>query len=220
MNQLFSNRIDAGQQLAGQLMEYANRDDVVVLALPRGGVPVAYEVAKTLHVPLDVFLVRKLGVPGQKELAMGAIASGDVTVFNDEIVGSLQISQSEIDEVIKEQQAILQAREKLYLGDRNPINISGRVVILVDDGIATGATVRVAIKAIKKIKCKKIIVATPVAPPDTIGKLRSLVDEVVCLQMPTPFFAIGGWYEDFAQTTDEEVVLLLSKANRLKNKGE
>lgn len=212
MDSLFVDRTDAGKQLANALKSYSGQSDIIILALPRGGVPVAYPIAKALKSPLDVFLVRKLGVPRQEELAMGAIASNNVMILNDEIINQLGISQSQIDEVIKKEKSVLEERQNKYTGDRAPIEIENKTVILVDDGIATGSTIRAAIKAIKKLNCKKIVVAVPVAPPDTIEKIRDEVDEMICLKMPYPFFAIGGWYENFGQTSDEEVITLLQKS--------
>lgn len=212
MDRLFIDRTDAGKQLANALKSYSEEKNTLVLALPRGGVPVAYPIAKTLKAPLDVFLVRKLGVPGHEELAMGAIASGDVMILNQDIIEELNIPSFKIDEVIAKEKLNLKERQKKYIGDRAPASLENKTIILVDDGIATGSTIRAAIKAIKKLNCKKIIIAVPVAPPDTIENLRSEVDEIVCLQMPYPFFAIGGWYENFDQTSDDEVITLLEKS--------
>ncbi len=208
----FQNRTEAGRQLATQLVSYANRSDVLVLGLPRGGVPVAYEVAKTLHAPLDICLVRKLGVPAHKELAMGAIASGGVRILNYDIVSWLGISGKTIDEVAARELKELQRRDRAYRGDRPQPDIRDRTVILVDDGIATGATIRAAIAVIKSQQPARLIVATPVAPPSTCKELKTEVDEVVCLMAPELFYAIGLWYEDFSQTTDEEVRELLARS--------
>lgn len=220
MYQLFRDRLDAGERLAKQLEKYTNDKDVIVLALPRGGVPVGYVVAKALGVPLDVFLVRKLGLPGQEELAMGAIASGGVRVFNEGIIRNLRPSHQEIDAVITREQAVLNKRDSLYRGDRPPLDLNGRIVILIDDGIATGATIRAAIKAIQQMGCQKLIVATPLAPSSTIKDLEKEVDEIICLETPEPFFAIGSWYNDFSQTTDAEVQRLLAYANQFNQNGE
>jgi putative phosphoribosyl transferase len=192
-------------------MSYADRSDVLVLGLPRGGVPVAYEVAKALHAPLDICLVRKLGVPAHKELAMGAIASGGVRVLNYEVVSWLRISGKTIDEVAARELKELQRRDRAYRGDRPQPEIHDHTVILVDDGIATGATIRAAIAVIKSQHPARLIVATPVAPPSTCEELKAEVDEVVCLMTPELFYAIGLWYEDFSQTTDDEVRDLLAK---------
>lgn len=220
MFKLLKDRKEAGQLLAKKLTEYKNQLDAIVLALPRGGVPVAFQIAQALDLPLDVFVVRKLGVPGQEELAMGAIASGGVTVYNEEIVRMMAISSELIAAVKTDEQAILNYREKLFRDDRPPPDIKNKIVILVDDGVATGATIRAAIKALKKLQCKKIIVAVPIAPPDTYEQLKREVDEVICLEMPYPFYAIGSWYENFNQTLDEEVRELLSKAEKFGKKPE
>lgn len=209
---IFKDRIEAGDLLAEQLLKYKDKRGVVVLALPRGGVPIGFQVAKALNVPLDIFLVRKLGVPFQEELAMGAIASGGVVVFNDDILRMINISSDVIEEVKRQELAVLNHREKLYRGDRPIPDIKDKTIILIDDGIATGATIRAAIQALKKLQSKKIVVATPVAPLDTCELLRGEVDEVVCLEMPYPFYAIGNWYQDFSQTSDEEVQELLDRS--------
>lgn len=209
---LFQNRKAAGQFLAKELVAYANRQDVLVLALPRGGVPVAFEVAKALNAPLDVFVVRKLGVPEQQELAMGAIASGGVRVLNENIVRSLDISEAAINQVVAKEQQELERRESLYRGDRPVPTLHGRTVILVDDGLATGATMRAALGALQQQKPAKIIVAVPVSASETCQEFQSKVDEVVCAATPNPFYSVGLWYEDFPQTTDEEVRVLLELA--------
>ena len=180
-----------------------------MLALPRGGVPVGYEIAKALQLPFDVFLVRKLGVPGEEELALGAIAMNDVEILNEDIVQQLQISRAAIDAVKQREQKILEQRNILYRGHRKPPTLTGRTVILVDDGIATGATIWAAVTALRQLGCKQLIIATPVAPESTYQKLKKEVDEVICLEMPEPFFAIGNWYHDFSQTSDAEVQALL-----------
>ena len=207
--QRFRNRTDAGRQLAAKLAAYANRPDVLVLALPRGGVPVGYEVARALGAPLDVFVVRKLGVPRYEELAMGAVATGGVRVLNDEIVRGLGISEREIDAAVGRELQELARRERLYRGDRPPPDVAGRTVIVVDDGLATGATMRAAIRALRQQEPRRIVVAVPTASPDTCEALKAEADDVVCAMTPEPFFAVGHWYEDFTQTTDDEVRDLL-----------
>jgi predicted phosphoribosyltransferase len=210
--QRFRNRTDAGRQLAEKLAAYADRPDVLVLALPRGGVPVGYEVARALGAPFDVFLVRKLGVPGYEELAMGAVATGGVRVLNDEIVRGLGISEHEIDAVVARELQELARRERLYRGDRPSPDVAARTVILVDDGLATGATMRAAIEAVRQQQPARIVVAAvPTASPDTCEGLKAEADEVICVMTPEPFFAVGHWYEDFTQTTDDEVHELLAR---------
>lgn len=215
----FANRISAGRALAKKLSHYANRSDVVVLALPRGGVPVAYEVAHALGAPLDVFLVRKLGVPGYEELAMGAIATGNVRVLNEDLVNDLRISDDWIDQVATREQRELERREKLYRGVSAPLNVSGRTVILVDDGLATGSTMRAAVKALKQLGPAKIVVAAPVAAIETCESFNNELDATcVCVMSPVPFDGVGRWYQDFSQTTDEEVCLLLKHAKEPSHK--
>lgn len=209
---LFQDRSEAGRQLAARLAGYANRTDVLVLALPRGGVPVAFEVAVALDVPLDVFLVRKLGVPGQPELAMGAIASGGVCVINDDVVDYLKIPDAVIEAVAAEELLELQRRERAYRGDRRLPSLGGNTAILVDDGLATGSTMRAAVVAARKQRPAWIVVAVPVAPVSTLRELRAEADEIVCLARPEPFRAVGGCYRSFPQTTDEEVRDLLEKS--------
>ncbi len=209
----FRDRAEAGRTLAGRLSEYADRDDVVVLALPRGGVPVAYEVARALGAPLDVFLVRKLGVPGHAELAMGAIASGGTRVLNEEIVAGLGISPELIDAVAARESVELSRRERAYRGDRPPIDVRNRIVILIDDGLATGATMRAAAAGLRRAGPREIVVAVPLASRETCEAFRAEVDVVVCASTPEPFYAVGLWYEDFAQTTDAEVRDLLARAS-------
>jgi putative phosphoribosyl transferase len=205
----FSNRQEAGQEVAQQLQSYAQRQDVLVLGLPRGGVPVAAEVARVLQVPLDICLVRKLGVPGHKELAMGAISAGGVRVLNQEIIAGLGISEQMIEEVEAQELQELQRRDRAYRGDRPPPDLRDRTVIVVDDGLATGSTMKAAIALIKSQQPSRLVVAVPVAPPDVCDALKAEVDEVACLLTPEPFYAIGLWYENFAQTTDDTVKALL-----------
>lgn len=208
----FRDRRDAGRRLAALLSAYANRSDVLVLALPRGGVPVAFEVARALDAPLDVFLVRKLGVPGHEELAMGAIASGGVGVLNDELVRDLNLPAHVVAAVTAREQQELARRERLYRGDRPRPEVHGRTVILVDDGLATGATMSAAIKALRQQRPDRIVVAVPVAAPESCAALREEADDIVCAITPEPFYAVGLWYADFSQTTDEEVRDLLAQA--------
>jgi putative phosphoribosyl transferase len=212
---IFRDRTDAGKQLAARLAKYANRSDVLVLALPRGGVPVAYEVAKQIGAPLDVFLVRKLGVPGYEELAMGAIASGGVRVINEEVVRQLDIPGELMDAVAAEEQRELERRERAYRDDRPPPDVKGRTVILIDDGLATGSTMRAAAAALRKQGPARIVIAVPVAAAQTCDEFREEVDEILCAVTPEPFRGVGLWYQDFSQTTDEEVRELLEKARKL-----
>jgi putative phosphoribosyl transferase len=211
----FRNRTEAGQILATTLREYANRDDVVVLALPRGGVPVGFEVAKALHAPLDVFVVRKLGLPGQEELAMGAIASGGARVLNRELIRALRIPEQVLDQVAREEQRELERREREYRDGRSPIDVRGKTVILVDDGLATGSSMRAAVVALKQKEPAQVVVAVPVAPADSCQELQSVAERVVCAVTPQPFLGVGQWYEDFSQTSDEEVRELLRQAGDL-----
>jgi len=206
---LFPDRADAGRQLAAKLAAYADRSDVLVLALPRGGVPVAFEVARALHAPLDVFLVRKLGVPGHRELAMGAIASGGVRVLNDEAVRALGIPEESINAVAAEEERELKRRERFYRGDRPGPAVRGRTVILIDDGLATGTTMRAAVAALRQQGPARIVVAVPVGARETCAELQAEADEIICARTPEPFCAVGYWYEDFSQTTDEQVRDLL-----------
>lgn len=212
MNSRFHDRIEAGRLLATRLMEYANRPDVLVLALPRGGVPVGYEIAQALNVPLDICLVRKLGAPGQKELAMGAIAPGGIMVLNNEVLRNLQISRQMLLQVATQEKQELERRAQVYRGDRPLPQVRDRVIILVDDGIATSSTLRAAIALLQQQHPQKIVVAAPVAPATVCQSLQRLVQEIVCLSMPEPLSSIGMWYQDFSQTTDEEVCHLLSLA--------
>ena len=206
----YANRREAGKELAARLAEFAGRHDVVVLALPRGGVPVAAEIADALPAPLDIFLVRKLGLPGNSELAMGAIASGGVRVLNDDVVRMYGVPDRTIDEVAREESAELARREREYRQGRALVDVSGRVVILVDDGLATGSTMKAAVAALRQLGPARLVVAAPVGSPSTCEDLRALADEVVCARTPANFSAVGEWYDDFSQTTDEEVRQLLT----------
>lgn len=210
----FLDRTEAGKLLADQLRKYANRFDVIVLALPRGGVPVGFEIAQALKAPLDVFLVRKLGVPGHEELAMGAIAMGNIRVLNDNVLRSLSISKEDIEAVAQEEQQELERRNKRYRPGKLPLDVKNKIVILVDDGLATGATMKAAVMAIKKMQPAKIIIAVPVAAQDAYRQFKGLVEEIVCLLTPPMFYSISQWYESFPQTSDEEVLELLALANQ------
>ena len=211
---MFRDRTDAGRQLAEKLRHYAGRDDVVVLALPRGGVPVGSEVAQALGAPLDVFLVRKVGLPGHEELAMGAIASGGVRVVNDDVVRTWDVSGEVFDAAAAEEERELARRERAYRDDRPPPAVAGKVAVLVDDGLATGSTMRAAVAAVRKLGPARVVVAVPVGAPTTCGEFAAVADEVVCAAEPRQFFAVGQWYEDFGQTTDDEVRDLLAAARR------
>ncbi|MEH1836985.1 MAG: phosphoribosyltransferase [Nostoc sp.] len=211
---LFKDRRFAGQVLAKELAVYANRPNVLVLGLPRGGVPVAFEVAKALNAPLDILVVRKLGVPNQEELAMGAIASGGVRIVNKYIISLVKISDEVIARVAMQEERELKRREQLYRGNRPLKNLQGRTVILVDDGLATGATMSAAVVAVRKQQPTQIVIAVPVAAPETCQELETKVDKIACVSTPSPFYSVGLWYEDFPQTTDEEVRDLLAKAAR------
>jgi predicted phosphoribosyltransferase len=217
---LFSNRIDAGQKLADRLSKYAGNKDLLVLALPRGGVPVAFEVAKKLGAQLDVFIVRKLGVPGHEEFAMGAIASGGIRVLNMDVVRSLGITDDTIAAVAAAEQVELERREQLYRKGKPEPHIVGRTVILVDDGLATGATMNAAVKAVRTQKPAHLIVAVPTAAKDTCEGFAEEVDEAICLTTPEPFYGVGAWYVDFSQTSDKEVCNLLEEAAGMKQKEE
>jgi putative phosphoribosyl transferase len=210
----FKDRSDAGHALARKLGHYRGNSNVVVLALPRGGVPVGFEVADFLDAPLDVFLVRKLGVPGHEELALGAIASGGVRVLNQDVLYMTRIDEQGIDAIAEREQQELERREKEYRDDRPAAEIRGRIVILVDDGLATGATMLAAARAIRKLRPQRLVVAVPVSSPEACDNFRREVDEIVCAETPRPFQAVGLWYEDFSQTSDEEVRDLLSRAVR------
>jgi predicted phosphoribosyltransferase len=211
---LFKDRRDAGRKLAEKLSAYADRPDVVVLALPRGGVPVAHEVSMALNAPMDIFLVRKLGLPGHEELAIGAIASGGIRVLNEEIIRTLGVDRNVIDMVARQEQQELERREQKYRGDRSPIDVTGKTVILVDDGLATGASMRAAVAGLRTQDPAWIVAAVPTAAPETCQAFESEVDEMICATTPQPFYGVSRWYEDFSQTTDLEVRLLLQEANR------
>ena len=213
MMRRFSDRREAGDVLAKKLGEFANRSDVIVLALPRGGVPVGYEVATTLKAPLEVFVVRKLGVPWHEELAMGALASGGVRFLDESLIKAAGVSESEIERVTAREQRELERREVLYRGDRTFPSLEGKTAILVDDGLATGSTMRAAVSALRLEKPARIVVAVPVAARETCEVFRNIADEIVCAMTPDPFNAVGLWYEDFSQTSDEEVHELLAAAS-------
>ena len=214
MERAFANRSEAGRLLAEKLEKYANRNDVIVLGLPRGGVPVAYEVAKHLHVPLDVFIVRKLGVPGFEELAAGAIASGSVRVLNEDVMRAIPYGDAAIEAVTAKETAELQRREQIYREGRPAPELRGNIVMLVDDGLATGATMRAAVKALHQSGAAKIVVAVPVGPPDTCREIAQEADETICLSTPEFFQAVGQYYEDFSQTSDDDVRKLLTRAEQ------
>lgn len=210
----FKDRTDAGRELAGRLKRYRGDPSAVVLALPRGGVPVGFEVAVALEVPLDVFLVRKLGVPGHEELALGAIASGGVRVLNHDVLYMTGIDEQGIDAIVEKEQQELERREQAYRAGKGAVEIEGRTVILVDDGLATGASMLAAARAVRKLRPRRLIIAVPVAAAETCEQFRREADEIVCAETPTPFQAVGLWYDDFSQTTDEEVRHLLARAAR------
>ena len=211
MGSLLRDRPEAGKRLARELMRYATRSDVLVLALPRGGVPVGFEVARALGVPLDVFVVRKLGMPFHEELAMGAIASGGAQLLNEEVIQTYAISEDEIDRVIESETRELERRERLYRGDRPFPTLKDRIVILVDDGLATGSTMRAAVMALREEAPARIVVAIPVGAKDTCQEFQDVADEIVCLQTPEPFDSVGLWYQNFSQTSDREVHDLLAR---------
>jgi putative phosphoribosyl transferase len=213
---IFRNRQQAGQLLASRLEKYANREDVIVLGVPRGGVPVAFEVAKALNLPLDIFVLRKLGVPGREELAFGAVGSGGVRVLNPNTVEQFRISDVDIAAVTRAEWQELKRREEMYRGDRSPLEVRGRTVILVDDGIATGSSVLAAIHALRQMRPAAIVVGTPVAPPNTVSRLQHEVNELVCVEMPHSFYGVGQFYVDFSQVSDEEVNELLERAFQLR----
>jgi putative phosphoribosyl transferase len=209
---IYRDRSDAGRTLATRLSRFKDRNDVLVLALPRGGVPVAFAVAQALRVPLDIFLVRKLGVPGHEELAMGAIASGDVRVLNDEVIDYLRIPSRVIDYVARSELLELKRRELEYRGGRPTPDVSRKTVIVIDDGLATGSTIRAAAQALRQQNPARIVVAVPVSAPQSCDEYRIGVDEIICAFTPEPFHGVGEWYDDFSQTTDEEVRTLLEQA--------
>lgn len=211
---IFKDRRDAGRKLAQYLTQYGNRPDVVILALPRGGVPVAFEVARALNAPLDIFLVRKLGLPGHEELAMGAIASGGLRVLNEDIVGALNIPDAVVEAVARRERAELERRERAYRGGRPPLDVRGKTVILVDDGLATGSSMRAAVAGLRAQQPAQVVVAVPTAAPETCEAFENEVDDVVCAVTPQPFFSVGTWYDDFSQTSDEEVRRLLEEASQ------
>jgi predicted phosphoribosyltransferase len=217
---IYRNRAEAGKYLATKLATYADRDDVLVLALPRGGVPVAYEVAKELAAPLDVFLVRKLGVPGHEELAMGAIATGGVRVLNDDVVDYLEISDDVIDAFTAIELEEMERRERVYRGDRPEPDVRGKTVILIDDGLATGSTMRAAVTALRQLNPARIVVAVPVSAPETCDEYRMGADEIICAVTPKRFYGVGRWYLDFSQTTDEEVRELLELSRSQQNEDQ
>lgn len=210
---VFQDRYDAGRRLADQLIQYQNDPSTLVLALPRGGVPVAYEVSKKLQLPLDIFIVRKLGVPFHEELAMGAIASGNSVFLNEEIISNLSITQNTIQQVIEKEKTELERREKKYREGRPFPSIAGKKIILIDDGIATGASIYSAIIALKRLSPQKIIIGIPIAPEETITELKHLVDEMVCIYPAPIFYGVGQFYKDFSQTTDEEVMQLITQSS-------
>jgi predicted phosphoribosyltransferase len=209
---VFRDRREAGRGLGAKLASYSDRSDVVVLGIPRGGVPVAFEVAAALDAPLDVFLVRKLGAPRQEELAMGAIASGGVRILNPSVIESMRISPEEIERVAQREEKELRRRELSYRGERPPLDLDGRIAILVDDGLATGSSMRAAVGAVRKLRPARIVVAVPVAPPTTAREMRRIVDDLVCVATPEPFYSVGRFYESFDQTTDAEVRELLRRS--------
>lgn len=211
---IFANRKEAGQKLALRLGKYANRGDVIVLGAPRGGIPVAFEIATDLRAPLDVFVLRKLGVPGREELGFGAIASGGVRILNRDIVEGLGITGLDIERVTRTEKQELERRERAYRGGKAPLEVSGLSVILVDDGVATGSTMKAAIRALRQMEPARIVIAVPVAPPATCNQLQFEADELVCLEMPQSFYGVGQFYADFSQVSDEEVKELLDTASQ------
>jgi putative phosphoribosyl transferase len=211
----FADRSSAGQQLAEELSTYTEQKDLVVLGLPRGGVPVAFEIAKALEAPLDVFVVRKLGVPSNPELAMGAIASGGIRVLNRDVVNRLGISEEDIERVAEQEREELERREEAYRGARPEVEMENKIVILVDDGLATGATMRAAVNALRERDPERIVVAVPTAPAETCAEFEDVADEIICLTTPRPFFGVGGSYRDFSQTSNDQVRRLLNQADEL-----
>jgi predicted phosphoribosyltransferase len=212
MTRRFNDRYEAGRVLAGLLSRYAGRPDLLVLALPRGGVPVGYEIATALGAPLDIFVVRKLGLPWHEELAMGALASGGVRLLNEDVIRMYGVSRQDVERITAAEQAELERRERRYRGDRPFPDLHGKTVILVDDGLATGSTMRAAVEALRQEGPAQIVVAVPVSAPETCDAFRDVADDIVCAVTPEPFYAVGLWYEDFSQTTDEEVHDLLERA--------
>jgi predicted phosphoribosyltransferase len=210
----FKDRRDAGRILAQDLSAYAGRSDVIVVALPRGGVPVAYEVALALSTPLDIFLVRKLGLPGHEELAVGAIASGGIRVLNEDIIHALYVPEEMINNVARHELRELQRREQLYRGERPALDVHDKTVILIDDGLATGASMRAAVAGLRAQQPARIVIAVPAAAPETCNAFEFKVDEIICSITPEPFLGVGRWYEDFSQITDEQVRALLDEATR------
>lgn len=213
MDSKYENRSQAGKILAERLKAFADNPNVIVLALPRGGVPVAYEVASALHVPLDVWVVRKLGVPGHEELAMGATAPGGIRVLNHDVLRALRISRATTDEVTRREQQEIERREHIYRSDRPGLRIKGKIILLIDDGLATGATMRVAVRSLRQLHPARIVVAVPTAAPSTSDEIRADADDVVCPMTPGTFGAVGLWYEEFPQVTDGEVIDLLLRAS-------
>jgi len=211
---IFRNRQEAGQRLALRLGKYANREDVIVLGVPRGGVPVAFEVATVLNLPLDIFVLRKLGVPGHEEFAFGAIGSGGVRVLDRQVVESLGLSDLVIDIVTQAEKAELARREQIYRGGRPPLDVRGKIVILVDDGIATGSSLRAGVRALQQMQPAAIVIAAPAAPGSTVNRLNRDVEEVVCVEIPEEFYGVGQFYQDFSQVSDEEVNELLNRSSR------
>lgn len=207
----FKNRTEAGKQLAEKLKHYQNHPNALVLALPRGGVPVAWEVVRALHLPLDLFLVRKLGMPGHEELALGAIATGGVRVLNQALIQSLHFTERELDTIAQAEQQELERRQWAYRGSRPLPKIRGQIILLIDDGLATGASMRVAVLALRRQQPARIVVGVPIAAPEVCDEFRDEVDEIVCVATPEPFMAVGLWYQDFAQVTDEEVRALMAR---------
>lgn len=211
---IFQNRREAGRELAKKLDDYADQDDVIVLGLARGGLPVADEVARALGAPLDVFLVQKLGMPGREELAMGAIASGGVRVLNQDVIARANIGDEKVEQVAQKEKEELERREQAYRGDRERLDLENKIVLLVDDGLATGASMRAAVDAVKTSRPKKIIVAVPTASAEACGDLQGRVDDVVCAQTPSPFFGVGAWYEEFSQVNDQQVRQILEDSRQ------
>jgi putative phosphoribosyl transferase len=220
MNKPFADRYEAGRILAEKLANFAGRSDVVVLGLPRGGVPVAFEIARALGAPLDVFLVRKLGVPGYEELAMGAIASGGAVVLNDDAIQALRISEEAIVEAIERESREIERREEIYRRGRKPLDVAGKIVIVADDGLATGSTMRAAVAALKTLQPASIVVAAPTAAPETCEMMGTIADACVCAITPWPFRAVGLWYTNFEPTTDDEACALLDRAASPETKEE